>query len=304
MLLRLSPEVRCLIYQYVFQQPKGELLGLSREPAHNYAYGPPNDWIADSRQEGLVYSSDTDRIHPTNSRFLRTCSLINREATPVFYGMNKIILYAEDNNDIFYWLLDIGERHRHAIRHLEIDWAYGVSVESGRKNIYDILRRIQEMEDSKEEEIEKRRQQLIHAAQGLERKIVSLMVRTLRLVATIHSLVNLAVYVPGEDWGDIWDLHNENLYFAKEIFSNPTTNIHDCIQETLQRMAGLKTLTIGYTKDKVLAERVARVMGVRQLFIQTCPEGTSLALNSEERAIWLDSGWRLEGKIARKILWT
>ena len=304
MLLRLCPEVRCLIYEYVFQQPKGELLGLSREPAHNYAYGPPNDWIADSRQEGLVYSSNTDRIQPTNSRFLRTCRLINGEATPVFYGMNKIILYAEDNNDIFYWLLDIGERHRHAIRHLEIDWAYGVTMESGRKNIYDILQRIQDMEDSKEGEIQKRRQQLIQAAQGFEKKIVSLMVRTLRLVATIRSLVDFGVYMPGEDGGDIWDLHNENLYFAKEVFSNSTSNIHDCIQETLQRMAGLKTLTIGYTKDNVLAERIARVIGVRQLFIQTCPEGTSLALNMEERAIWSDSGWRLEGKMARKILRT
>ena len=79
------------------------------------------------------------------------------------------------------------------------------------------------------------------------------MVRTLRLVATISSLVSFAVYMPGEDGGDIWDSHNENLYFAKEVFSNSTSDIHNCIQETSQRMAGLKTLTIGYTMDNILA---------------------------------------------------
>lgn len=251
---------------------------------HDYDHGPPSDWIADSRQEGLVYGSDTDRGELTNSRFLRTCRLINSEATPVFYSANKVILYAEDNNDIFYWLLDIGERNRRAIRHLEINWAYRVSVESGRKNIHGILQNIEDMEDSQEEEIQKQRQQLIQVVQRLEKKIVRLIVRTLDLLGTNQDLVSLAVYLPGVDGGDIWDLHNENLYFAEELFSNSTANIHVCIPEALGKIVGIKTLNIGYTTDIELAEKVARATGVRRLSIETCPEGHSLNLNEEERA--------------------
>ena len=169
MFLSVCPEVRCLIYKFVYQQPEGELLGLSKEPAHEYDHGLPSDWIADSGQRGLVYGSDTDRTEPTNSRFLRTCRLINSEATPIFYGANTIILYAEDNNDIFHWLLDIGERNRRALRHLEINWAYGVRVESGRKNMHGVLQEIEYMEDSREERIRKQQQQLIQVCQRDEK---------------------------------------------------------------------------------------------------------------------------------------
>ena len=169
----LCPEVRCFIYEHLFEQPGGNILGLSREPEHDYGHGPPSDWIADSRQEGLVYNTDDPRSEPTNARFLRTCRTINNEATPVFYGRNNIILYAEDNNDIFYWLLDIGEHNRHAIRHLEISWAYGVSLQSGRENIHGILERINDMVEEGEK-IQKQREQLIKIVQRMESKTVRL----------------------------------------------------------------------------------------------------------------------------------
>ena len=302
MLLSLSPEVRCIVYRHLFQQPDRQLLGLSREVAHDYDSGPPSDWIADSRQEGLVYGSETGRIKPTNSRFLRTCRLINREASPIFYGANKIILYAEDNNDVFYWLLDIGERNRRAIRYLEIGWAYGVGIESGRGNIHGILQKIEDMENSPDEEIQNQRQQLIAIVQRLEEKTVRLIIRTLSLLVANQDLDSLAVYLPGVDGGDIWDLHNEDLYFAEEVFSNSTSKVHACIPEALGKMVGIKTLTIGYTKDIKLAEIVARNVGAHELIIQTRPEGHSLNLNTKERAEWLDNGWRLDEKTAHKIL--
>ena len=173
-LLDVCPEVRVLIYQHVFCQSSGELLGLSREPEHDYDQGPPDDWTADSRQEGLVFNFDAPRLEPTNSRFLRTCRIISEEASSVFYGQSKIVLYAEDNNDIFYWLLDIGERNRHAICYLEISWAYGVSLQSGRENIHGILERINDMDDAPEEEIRDHREQLIRIVRRMESKTVSL----------------------------------------------------------------------------------------------------------------------------------
>ena len=163
-----------VIYNYVFQQRNHDILVLSREPEHNYADGAPSDWYADSRQEGLVFNSEAARIAPTNASFLRICRLINIEATPIFYAANNLIVYAEDNNDIFYWLLDIGERNRRAIRHLELGWAYGASIVSGRTRIHDILQRIEDMEDSEEEETRKHRHQLIQIVKRLETKTTRL----------------------------------------------------------------------------------------------------------------------------------
>ena len=191
-ILDLCPEIRCLIYEHLFEQSNGEILGLSREPEHDYDLGPPSDWIADSRQEGLVYDTDIPRSEATNSRFLRTCRIISNEAAPVFYGRNKIILYAEDNNDIFYWLLDIGEHNRRAIRHLEISWAYGVSIQSGRGNIHGILETIHNMEEAEEEEIRKHREQLIRIVREMEQKTVRL-----SQYMNINSAVLLACpYIP------------------------------------------------------------------------------------------------------------
>ena len=302
MLLSLSAEVRLIIYRHLFQQPDRRLLGLSREAPHDYDSGPPSDWIADSRQKGLVYGSDTARVKPTNSRFLRTCRLIHHEASPVFYGANNIVLYAEDNNDVFYWLLDIGEGNRRAIRDLEIGWAYGVAIEAGRGNIHAILQNIEDMQGSHEKEIQKQREQLISVVQQLEQKTVRLIIRTLSLLVANQDLNSLAVYLPGVDGGDIWDLPNESFYFAEEIFSNSTNNVYACIPKALGKMTGVKKLTIGYTKDIGLAEKVARTAGAYELIIQTRPEGQSLDLDKEERAEWLEHGWRLEGKTAYKLL--
>lgn len=300
--LGLCSEVRCLIYTYLFPQPSHELLALSREAKHDYSKGAPSSWYADSLQEGLVYGSHRARTAPTNASFLRTCRLINTEATPIFYGANKIIVYAEDNNDIFYWLLDIGERNRRAIRHLEIGWAYGVSIESGRGNIHGILEKIEDMGESEDDEIREHRQQLIDMVKRLEKKTIRLIVRTLHLLVTNQGLQSLSVYLPGVDGGDIWDLPNPNFYFAEELFSNSTTSVHACIPEALARMIGIKTLTIGYTKDIELAEEIARATGAKQLLIETMPEGNTLMLSAAEQAEWASRGWSLEGRTAKKAL--
>ncbi|KAL9118119.1 MAG: hypothetical protein Q9187_005337 [Circinaria calcarea] len=300
--LDIAAEVRTTIYEYLFVQPKGELLGLSRQPPHDYSKGPPSNWIADSREVGLVYESDNARATPTNASFLRVCRLINHEASPVFYGSNKIILYAEDNNDIFYWLLDIGDMNRGAIRDLEISWAYGVQIESGRGDIHGIVEAITVMGDSEEKEIQRRRNQLIKLVQRLEEKTVRLIIRTLNFLAVYQDLDSLAIYLPGVDGGDIWDLPNHGVYFAEEIFSNSTTRVHACIPEAIRKMLGIKTLTIGYTKDIELAEEIAKDAGAEELVIRVCPEGNTLHLSREERREWINRGWRLGEATAHKTL--
>ena len=67
-------------------------------------------------------------------------------------------------------------------------------------------------------------------------------------------------------------------------------------------MVGIKTLTIGYTRDIELAENIARATGANELRIETMPEGDTLMLNDEEKAKWRKRGWELEGRTAKKNL--
>lgn len=67
-------------------------------------------------------------------------------------------------------------------------------------------------------------------------------------------------------------------------------------------MIGVKTLTIGYTKDIKLAEKIARATGAKELIIETRPEGDTLMLNAKEQGKWRKRGWRLEGRKAKKTL--
>lgn len=67
-------------------------------------------------------------------------------------------------------------------------------------------------------------------------------------------------------------------------------------------MIGIKDLTIGYTKDIELAERIARATGAQNLAVETRPEGDTLLLNSEEQAEWISRGWALDGRTATKTL--
>ena len=67
-------------------------------------------------------------------------------------------------------------------------------------------------------------------------------------------------------------------------------------------MVGIKTLTIGYTKDFELAEKIARATGAKELAIETRPEGDTLMLSAEEQAEWRNRGWLLVGRTAKKTL--
>ena len=67
-------------------------------------------------------------------------------------------------------------------------------------------------------------------------------------------------------------------------------------------MIGIKTLTIGYTRDIELAEEIARATGAKELHIETRPEGHTLMLDIEDQAEWRKRGWKLEGRTAKKEL--
>ena len=67
-------------------------------------------------------------------------------------------------------------------------------------------------------------------------------------------------------------------------------------------MVGIKTLTIGYTRDIELAEKIARATGAKELRVETMPEGDTLMLDDEKQAEWRKRGWELERRTAKKKL--
>lgn len=158
------------------------------------------------------------------------------------------------------------------------------------------------MSDSDTPSVRHHRAQLCRHVQRLENKTVHLIIRTLNLLLTSQALTTFAIYLPGVDGGDIWDLPNDNLYFEQEIFSNSTTNVHACIPKALAKMRGLQRLEVGYTKDIKLAEEIARKAGANELIVRTCPEDHTLNLDESEQKVWRARGWKLDGPIATKIL--
>jgi len=146
-------------------------------------------------------------------------------------------------------------------------------------------------------------EQLVDAVKRLETRTVRLIVRTLNIFTmSNHNLVSLTVVLPGIDGADIFDLPNDDLYFAMEIFSNTTTKDHARVSDVLARIVGIQTLTLGYTKDFDLAERVARAARVQELVVRICPNSGGIMLNQRERSHWLGRGWRLERAVAQKTL--
>lgn len=117
-----------------------------------------------------------------------------------------------------------------------------------------------------------------------------------------HNLVSLTVLLPGIDSADVFNLPNDDLYFATEIFSNTTTKDHARVSDVLARIVGIQTLTLGYTKNLDLAERVARTARVQELIVRICPKSGGIVLNQRERSHWLGRGWRLERAVAQKTL--
>lgn len=99
-----------------------------------------------------------------------------------------------------------------------------------------------------------------------------------------HNLVSLTVLLPGIDSADIFNLPNDDLYFATEIFSNTTTKDHAHVSDVLARIVGIQTLTLGYTKNLDLAERVARTARVQELIVRICPKSGGIVLNQRERS--------------------
>lgn len=75
-----------------------------------------------------------------------------------------------------------------------------VSPESGMRNHRCILQNVEYPEDSREEDTQKERQQLIQVVWRLEKNIiVELIVMTLDLPGTYQNLVRRAVYLPSVD---------------------------------------------------------------------------------------------------------
>jgi len=232
-----------------------------------------------------------------NAQILRTCRLVHREAASVFYGDNTIALYAEDNNEIFNWMLSIGESNRLLIRHLEIGWAYGVDVVPQSAGWREVLPWIT-CEDAQGTD------QLERPIRNIAEKVSRSVTGTFELLATNQKLLSLAIYIPGVEpvtWATWRRMTPCADNFQPEICSQLMTDPHTCLPNALGKMLGIKTLIIGYTKDLCLVEEIAKAVGAEELVVRFRREYVqNHDTSTEEWAGWAESGWQLESDGARK----
>ncbi|KAK5280449.1 hypothetical protein LTR16_006915, partial [Cryomyces antarcticus] len=270
--LDLPPELRLYIYESVFSTPSGPLQALSNGSKADYCCSA---CFEDVRAHGGDKGSNKHRSRSTrmNVALLKVSRLVNAEAAPLFYGTNVISLRAENNVDILNWLRTIGT-NRKWIRHLEIDFSYGVLVESQRFNVRQMLAQINILRASSTEGLNNsisswfRYDHMKRDLQSLENGATSTMAETLELIAEDQRLEDLVVLLPGRDGGDMWDVKNDSVYFAEETFSRDNINGRAAIVDALSKIVGLKKLTIGYTHDHGLAEAVARSTGAEEVAVR------------------------------------
>ncbi|TKA60197.1 hypothetical protein B0A49_13287 [Cryomyces minteri] len=271
--LDLSPKIRVYVYQYVFTTPTGLLLGPSKVSKVDYCC-PACFEKAKSQQDDTSSCNKSPRPACTNVGLLYTCRLVNAEATPLFYSTNTISLHSENNADILIWLRTIGAANRESFRNLEVDFSYGVRVESQHFNVRRMLARINRLRAKSREQWQGSisswilHDHLQQDVKSMEAGSITMMAKTIQLIAERQKLVSLTVLLPGRDGGDMWDVENDRVYFAEETFSEDIVNGHGEIVDALCKVVGLKKLTIGYTHDHELAEIVARSVGAKEVAVR------------------------------------
>ncbi|TKA77907.1 hypothetical protein B0A49_04298 [Cryomyces minteri] len=218
---------------------------------------------------------------------------------------NTISLYSENNTDILTWLHTIGAANRTSLRHLEVDFSYGVRVESQRFNVRHMLARINTLrsrsEEGRQDSVSSwiRYDQMKQDVKSLEAGSIKTVAEAIQLIAEGQILVSLLVLLPGRDGGDMWDVKNDQVYFAEETFSEDMVNGHGEVVDALRKVIGLRELTIGYTHDHELAEIVARHVGAREVAVRA---DDWLGFTEDERHEWKAWGWKIKGTEARKVL--
>ncbi|KAJ9652735.1 hypothetical protein H2201_009200, partial [Coniosporium apollinis] len=294
-LLDLPPEIRLYIYQYVFRTPTGCLLGLSKVSKADYCcLACFNN--AQSQQDDMRSYAKSPQSTATNAALLYTSRLINAEATSLFYSTNTISLHSENNADILTWLRTIGAANRESLRHLEVDFSYGIRLESQRFGVRGKLVEINRLRSLSGEgrpgsiSSWARYKQLRRDVKSLEIRSIRTMAETIELIAEGQKLESLAVLLPGSDGGDMWDVRNDWIYFAEETFSQDAVNGRGEIVDALRKVIGPKKLTIGYTGDHELAEAVARSMGAKEVVVKA---DEWLGFVENERDEWTARGWRV-----------
>ncbi|MCJ1245902.1 hypothetical protein MMC30_003106 [Trapelia coarctata] len=297
--LDLSPEIRLYIYEHLFHQSSGEIHGIRRGGIlKTYSRDITCLPWGSGDLETVELPDDGAKEVPKNAQILHTCRVIHCEAAPVFYGINTVNLYAQDNNDIFKWITEVGESNRLLIRHLEIGWSFKLDVAPEANRWPDVLQWITGVEEQDVYQLEKELTNMIA-------KTSRLLTDTFEVLAPNQKLLSLTIYIPGVEllawaaWGRATSVYDN--YFRQEIRSNPTTHPQACLPNALGKMVGIKTLTIGYIKDLCLAEEIAEAVEAEEIVIWFHQEQLHVwDMLAEERPGWLESGWQLEKDAARK----
>ena len=290
--LDLSPEIRLCIFQQLFHQSSGQIHGIKRSRILQ-TYNSDQSrlpWADRDLETSELTDENVEKEIPKNAQVLHTCRILHREAASVLYGSNTVCLYAENNNDIFKWMLDIGELNRLLIRRLEIGWSHVVDERYKAGRTSDLLRWMTHMETQSVIQLEK---ELTTMTTSTSRLIND----TFELLSPNQNLLSLNNYTPATQ---------TKAWFIREMIRTPDQSPlmmdpNACLPNALGKMMGIKKLEIGYIRDAHLVEEIAHATRAEEVVVWFRPKGIrSWNMLKEERLRWSESGWQLEQDTARK----
>ena len=217
-------------------------------------------------------------------QFLRTNSSIHQEASSVLYGQNRFVVYGLDNGTVaFNFLESIGERNRRAIRSLELDWQHGYSTKEKLQHLRDLFAKIND-------NTYPLREDLARAVHAITKERCQLYADSIGLFQQPPKgcLRHLTLNLPTQDS----ELHPQN--FCHRVNCSGCEKI---VGETMRKVKGLDTLTMGESEWKSEVEVVARAMEAKVVNVTKieCLEMTEETKQELEQQGWKSSViWRSE----------
>lgn len=189
------------------------------------------------------------------------------------------------------------ESNRCSIRHRRIEWAYGARNTFG---IPDMVREIKEARSLEDSTTKSGHKHLLNAVQDLEEKTVRSIVRTINLLADNHELICLSLYLPPRDMAVLWDFPYDADRMSGStvnLVKNYCSDLQACFPQAVQKLAGIKQLVIGYTKNTQLFEKIAEEARVEELTIALRKQ-----LNREKILYLMGQSWEFWGSVVYKRL--
>jgi len=207
---------------------------------------------------------------------LFACKTIAKEASVTLYSNNTFWLYHTSNEKIHEWLVKIGERNRHMIRSLRIDFAYGVRYASHFGSVHNLMAATVAIIPNPFYP------SMCKLLKDYELKTVEIITSTLACLSQGHHLTSFQLRLPGRNGGLLpEELMREDIarfFFFYEVFGK-----YDVVRNALLLLGHVRYLNIGPVTDICQLEAIGNHLKVNELYAF----GPQLKVEDIEAKCWV-----------------